>query len=721
MTMRRSTTRRAGRRLLAARMGEEHGAVAVLVAVIAVVLILFLSFVIDLGNAFQHHRHLQLQADAAALAGAGAFSSSCSDSAVIGRALEYSAVPPANTNQSGVTPSVDPGSPYNWLYKGAAASRLYEAFNSRTYLPTGNTAPADPTTFSGSPCSDSMLDVKVTETKLPWYFQAGSLNYLNAHARAVWSTIGGGFMPLAVDETAPLAAEAYFVNESTGAVLATAALTNSHNRVGSGTYASDDIWTSTTPTTLPITSPNIGVIIALSGDPSTTACGQPLVTCYNRVPGSAGEDLVHIQGYSNVPSGAGSTSAPIYRSVTLSNPAVGGCSSAGGTGVDAAYYSVSTGTGSCTINISADVAMGNSPPANTKVKASLNSKGNQAVVLTNTNGLWTGALTVSSSNGANPIYLEVCTGGTSTCTTPAQVQASFTANDNPPNGSTTTSGPIDEASVQQYSSGTVTPGANSFPACDQYTSGTACNPQLMLTVDVGGSLHDAASTNDPLFSLNFGSSNTSSQTGTIVCPPGNNSGNILGNTVLTGCPGTYQINYSAATSTFSDPLCANVNPGPGGTPPPPADCVQAKNGGANGAIASNLYDRFVNAQAGGKWYCKNNWSNFNPNNPPHYGIPQDDDRIVSLFITPYGAYSGSGTTGSIVPIVDLAYFYVEGWNVPGQNSDPCTSDPAGPSGGSNGNSARLWGHFIAYSKPGTVTQQPCRASSLGGCTIALTQ
>lgn len=698
----------------------ERGAVGVLVAIILPALILFGSFVLDVGNAFVHHRHLQLQADAAALAGGQEFAAgTCTDANIVGRALQYSTVQQSQTNWSSKTvTSYSPS--YNPQVGGTASSNMYESINSKTYLPAGNTAATDPTTFNGSPCTDSMLDVKATETNLPWYLQAGGLNYMNAHARVSWSAIGGGELPLAVDETSPLAAAAYFVNEATGTVLASAPLVNSHNTVGSGVYAGDDIWTSSaSPTSLGITAKDIGVIIALSGDPSTTMCGQPLVTCFNQDPIGSGDGLVDIQGYSA--GGTGSLTSPIAGPVTLSTPSTGSCSSAAAAD---AYYSVSTSTtGSCSIVVSASINLGSNPnPSGAIVRASVG--GSQfPLTFNSTSGQWSGTVTVSNGSGANGIDLWVCNGTPCNQTKAkilSHVQATFAANDSPPTPSSTNSGTIDQVLIsEQQSGGLLVPHSNSFPMCDQYTS--SCTHQLVVTADIGGSIHDAASTSDPLFALNFGPNNTSSQTGTIVCPPGNNSGNILGTTMLTGCPGTYTINYSPTTNSFSDPLCNNTNPTPG-----PADCVQAKNGGANGVVGPNLYSRFVTPQlatpqASQRWYCANNWSSFDPTKP-FDGLPPDDSRIVSLFITPYDSFTASGAQGRIVPILDAAYFYVMGWVVSGQNSDPCATDPPDPSPGSGNNHDRIWGHFIRYTNPyQPPSPVPCRNSALGACVIALTQ
>jgi Flp pilus assembly protein TadG len=699
------------------RTSDERGAIGVLVAIILPVFIFFGSFVLDVGNAFVHHRHLQLQADAAALGGGYEFGTSpCSDSNIVGRALEYSSITKANTNWSSQTLGsfADTGSPYNAQVGGTSSSNMWEAINSQTWLPSGNTAAADPTTFTGSPCGDSMLDVKVTETNLPWYLQAGGLNYMNAHARVSWSATGAGFLPLAVDETSPLAATAYFVDETSGAVIASAPLVNSHTLVGgSGAYASDEVWSSVaSPASVPVSTSTIGVIIALSGDPTTTSCSASPVTCFPQNTGGTGDDLVRIQGYS---ASSGSQASPNVQSVTLSG---GTC--VAGSGATDGYYSVSTGTSNCTVGVNAKVDVGGANPSGMQVQASV---GGTQTPLVFAGGVWSGTVSIAGSSAANDIDLWICGYGNflkcdkNNADIVSNVHATFAANDNPPSASSTKSGTIDGVIVSQLQGGVLMPHANSFPICGTgSTTVAACTPQLVVTADIGGSLHDAASTSDPLFALNFGSQNTSSQTGTVVCPPGTNSASTVGNTLLTGCPGSYVINYSTTTNSFSDPSCINTNPTPG-----PADCVQAKNGGSEGQISPNLFARFVSAGAGGKWYCSNNWSSFNPAKP-FDGLPPDDDRIIPLFVIPYNSFSGGGSNGRIVPIVDGAYFYVMGWslNGGGNNNDPCASDPPDPQSGTKGD--RIWGHFIRYTNPNAPpSTSPCKNSALGGCVIALTQ
>ena len=59
---------------------SEGGGVIVLVALALPVLVMLGSFVIDVGNWYEHKRHLQVQADSGALAGGGMYAARpCSD------------------------------------------------------------------------------------------------------------------------------------------------------------------------------------------------------------------------------------------------------------------------------------------------------------------------------------------------------------------------------------------------------------------------------------------------------------------------------------------------------------------------------------------------------------------------------------------------------------------------------------------------------------------
>ena len=46
--------------------------------------------------------------------------------------------------------------------------------------------------------------------------------------------------------------------------------------------------------------------------------------------------------------------------------------------------------------------------------------------------------------------------------------------------------------------------------------------------------------------------------------------------------------------------------------------------------------------------------------------PQNDPRIIEVFLTPFGSFDGSGST--TVPVTDFATFYVTGWTGQGRGS-----------------------------------------------------
>ncbi len=645
-------------RQLLAVAGREHGAVTVLVALIMPILILPLgAFVIDVGNWIDHQRHLQLQADAGALAGAQEFTAQgCSDATIKTRALQYSGMP--GSGFTTFNPQVGP-----------PQGTLAENVNTQSYPTQPSPPAADPTPMTGSPCNDAMLDLKLTETPVPLFFHLPFLSQvlggINAHARVsvLQQTTGTGFLPFAVNQTTPVAATAYFIDETASSFtpIASTALTNT------GTNAQGQaIWSNTTPLPVTITKDKIGVVVALSGDRNNTTCpsNSQLVNCFDLAPGP---DLVHIQGWSAT--GTGSATSPIARAVAL-QPGTGssGC-------VDA-YFSNSTAD--CTFGISAKIDVGATPnPPWVSVKAVVAGT-SYPLAYSSTSGTWTGTGTLKASTGSNQVDIDVtCTKGTgapcnkTTTTTLSNVQRAYAA-------SSATAGTIVNAGVSEGG----VQDANSFQMC------ATCTHSLVVTVAVGGSLQDAQSVSDPLYVMRFGNGTSASQTGAIACPPGGQGG--FRTNIQQGCSGLYGINTA-------DPSCANTNPGPAGTPPPPADCIFTDNGLKTGQFKQGMSARFANQT------CPNNWSKFP-------SIPNTDPRIVSVFITPYGSFGGSGNQA--YPIQNFAAFYVTGWD-----GDPCNSDD---SAGKD----QLVGHFIKYVNPYDPTSgggQKCTLTSFGNCVTVLTR
>jgi hypothetical protein len=188
--------------------------------------------------------------------------------------------------------------------------------------------------------------------------------------------------------------------------------------------------------------------------------------------------------------------------------------------------------------------------------------------------------------------------------------------------------------------------------------------------------------------MNFASGTSPNQTGVIGCT-GGTSGNNEFNDIVNGCSGTYGIN----TSDY--PACVNLPAGG----PQPWDCLPGNSGVKEGPFQHALNQRFEGSQ--------NPTSCINPNNYPNY--PPNDPRIVSVFIVPYG-FVAAGVNP--IPILNLAAFYVTGWD---SSKDPCSADdPA--------TKDQLIGHFINYVNPlGGGGSGSCTFGALQECVAILTQ
>src|SRR3954454_14619737 len=201
MSTSRKSRARSSRRAGVRRARDERGATLVLFALSLPVLVLMMSFVLDVGNWFEHKRHLQMQADAAALASAIDLRAPCSDTVVQGTASSYG------------------GGDWNAQIQNRQSS-VHMKINSQTYYnqdsgPIDATAPTDP------PCTAHAVDVKLTEVDLPWYFKIANVPVINAHARVVSCTVESytGSLPLAVPDVDPPQVLAQFFHGQTGHVL----------------------------------------------------------------------------------------------------------------------------------------------------------------------------------------------------------------------------------------------------------------------------------------------------------------------------------------------------------------------------------------------------------------------------------------------------------------------------------------------------------------------
>ena len=634
------------------------------------VLVLFVVFVVDVGHWFEHKRHLQMQADAGALAGGGVFTIPCSDANVETTARKYAGDPNATAPYNTQVPPTDP-------------ANVHVLINSTDYWSNGGTDNSD----VGPPCAAKMVDVKITEADLPLFFGIpglfGAVDAINAHARVTireLSYLGGGALPIAVPDVDPTTAKATFVDEETGAVLATTNLTNT------GSASGLSIWdNSASPVSVPISSSKIGVRITMSGTSSTT-CGDPLVDCYDS--GSA-NGIVYIRGYSGSGSAA-QPNPPIARDVTL---IPGTCSDP--------YFS--SATSPCTIGVSAVVDFGVANPVttyNAKVTATVAGR-SRDLTFNATSGRWesTGPsfFTIDPALGPQPVTLawEVRSGninGTSCsprCTGDfGVVQRAFTAAED-------RSGPIQLAQVSQ----------GGLFWTNSFARGTT--QQLVVKIGVPPNLQNAKDVNDPIVTLRVvgGSRNQS-----LDCEPPNYPGSPVSKTNLAdelayGCAPKYTKNTGTPCPATPSSLWAS---------PEPWNCVAVQTGGATNQVPRGLNLRILGSEKPSACTAPNNWSQF-PN------IPPGDPRVLNVFITPFGSFSGSGS--GVVPVTKLGTFYVTGWTASGSGfKNPCEGNGDDPVPG--GDAGNIVGHFIKYifglndGGGGTAT---CDFDGFGSCIAVLTE
>jgi hypothetical protein len=682
--------------------GSERGGVLVVVAVFMASGVMLLAFSIDVGHWFEHKRHLQLQVDNGAFAGATNFDG----------CISASAADRADKTKPGNVAIQDTARKFSGdtVHVASALNKQVNnrpnvtvVLNSTKYPSDGGTDYSDP---NGPFCQAGYVDVKATDdlkagkSILPWNLAGNVLPRINAHARVSIFQVGtlAGSLPLAVEDVNPLAAGALVVNEDTAgfkttlsAVLGRQVLTAGTPQVLNGQNLTP--WTGgPVSVTIPTGTQqsHVGVVIALCSNKSicgptkgdawltgatktvNDVCSQLYVTCH--ASDQTGLELIH--GYSTT--GAGSSSAPIIRSVTLTKGGSGAC-----TDDSAPYFMLN---GGCKVGVNASVDFGiTGDPSKNANQGGINATvkvDNCTLSYVNSNGTtsnWSAANceTIASGAGQAPLDLAWQTGQGSNKQngTFASVARPF-AND----GATDTqSFPIAYAQITQGA--TCTGGvANSLP----YGAANVC-----VGIGVLGNLKVAGDSSDPTKLLRFGLN--TSHTGAVDCGPGN-----LRQQIAQGCSVQVQINNGEA--------CPNATN--------PVDCLPVITGTKRGQEDQGMNDRWV---VNGR--CPdNNWPPTINGVPQPVNIPAGDPRVTPLIVTLYGAFSGSGN--GYVPVTDFAAFYVTGWD--GADRACNGINETAPAGATNGT---IWGHFIKYvgdlgsSTPG----QTCNFSALSPCITVLTE
>jgi len=700
---------------------DERGAVLTLVAVALLVLALAVALVLDVANWKVHKRHLQLQADAAALAAAGSFSlANCSDTLLASQAHKY-----AGPDASGALAL------YNEQVGGTPASKMHVLINSSGYF--GDTGAGDNSDPNGSPCTAKYIDIKATETNLPWFMGFGGIvAKINAHARVsvLQQNSSNSTLPIAVPNPKPTAGGAIFINEATGAVLGTVALgdvgvSGSLEMFASapGAHATVQVATHT------------GVVIALTGRPAasfslagtlTQICQQQLTDCYDASADPSTQGLSYIRGFDPNPGGA-QPSHPQLRTVEL---LAGSCS-------NSAYFS--NNASGCVYDIYARIDKGNLPNADVIIKANgaqlFSSNAPACDTFLNQTGVgtcWHAQLTLPAASGPNELKMTweetsgcidftpcsdkkavVCkTGGGNKCTGNFEngvvIQRAYSVKDT---DTGFRSGPIKIVKVFRCDGDPTCAEADhqSFPVDSTHT--------FAVSIGVAGTLRNATSVNDPLVALRVVSNTGQS----LNCDTLYNS---LKDELAGGCRPSYVPNDGSVD-------CSVIGKNVLWARPQPWPCVAVNTGRAVNDVAEGLNRRIFFDRKPPPSACPalginghNNWSLFAPTDPNHdgtYGFPTGDRRVLDAYLTSYGAFSHvNGTSGS-VPVTGFGHFYVTGYTGSGGGfTPPCQGKGDDPV--PNGDSGLIVGHFIFYlNKLGGDGTAPCDPNSINACVIVMTK
>ena len=669
------------------RLRDERGSALIAAGIMAASFVLLGSVVVEVGQWLSHRRHIQVRADAAALAG-GQVMAECfnSFSSMAGPDMENAA-----KDYAGITSTKN----LQGLDQGTGEQSLI-SFQGDKYPDQQGV-----TRNLGPECLNLMLDVKMAETGIPKFFGFSPLVSVHGWARVQAQEIESltPTLPLAIPDVRPKQVAVTFVNNATGAALTGCSNPGCVYQLSGPTQSGQlNGWGANVTIPIPAASlvPNIGMRVGIGAQVGSCAAGANPTTyrCYdNGGPGG----IIDLRSYD--PTVTGSQSAPVLRAVTPNT-----CS---GTPYFSVYSisQVTPPTTVCDSGVTATVDWGASgPPGNAHVQATIDngSKNPPTVALANTAGnTWvSNAASLASAGGPLPVTMGWCVG---TCTgnnafTPFSggkpVQQIFSGSDG--TSSLLPGGPIFAAQVVDTTPGGPNPVAYSF----------AQNQSVTLAVSVGltGGVHlpvtcpnskpgpDYSCATDPPVLLRFttGSGNDS-QTFAIDCGGGSN----LRDMIVNGCADPYSINVPDICPDLANPT--------------PTDCAKVQTGAATGQVHQGMDTRFT---LNGK--CL-------PNNYPNVPDPASDPRAVTLIITDFSAFTGSGgNPASDVPVVTFATFYVTGWD---QATSLCDgiNEPAPPNDPTKNNGSNIWGHFIADIKLGAVPNGKVCVAGVTPCAIALTR
>ena len=710
--------------MISKRLNDERGAVLVIVAAGLTAMVLVVALVIEVGNWYEHKRHLQLQADAAALAGGASFQlPGCSNTAIYSAVRKYAGVKDATYT-----------APYNKQIGVTTDANAHILVNSTSYWDAGGTNVDY--TDGGAPCTNSMIDVKMTETNLPWFLRLAVVPKINAHARVGMKLVDtlAGQMPIGVPDVNPQSGAVIFYDEANpGNVNTTWAkyLRKINTANGFNEWSNTDATGVATPASVTMPpSGQLGAVMAFSSDgpptrpplniaglSATQICAQARVDCYSN-PSSSG--LLFMHGQHATPS----NKLPVIQDAILETA----------TCPDTyAYFTYNNA--SCTATLRVNLATNGATLSNIQLTANPGANCSGGGTGNGTGNIRTYTITIAPNAGPCQITMtwivrnetafpsapgitcgnafnnnNACNnrgGNQNFCPCPIVVQGAFGGNDD-------ISGPIRTAHLLNMGGsftdafGLTCPGPLGYgAACNSFPIGNT--KSLAVDVQLAGAISNNAS-DPPVFLRIVGHS----QNGSLDC---NRTGNLR-DQIEAGCQPPYTIN--------TDPNFACGNP-PWTTKNdifasnPPYPCVAIQTGGTVGQFTQGIQARIL----GGSNQCpgvgmpgRNYWSSFPALPGPANTDPTlqfTDPRIIYVFMVPFGSFRGSGN--DVLPIVSFGIFYVRGWGGNGNgNNDPCPGAISAPTGD-------LVGNFITrvLTSAQATGGQACVVGSFNPCVAVLTK
>lgn len=677
-------------------LADERGVATVMVALAIPLFLLFCVFAVDVANWFVHKRHLQTQADAAAMAGAGVFTfPTCNNNLIRNTALQYSG------KGDGMFTWNDPAE------VKTEQSRLFAEINEKNFHNQSKPGDAD---LPAEPCDTKVVDVKMTETNLPWFFGTGLVPNINAEARVQLfkATEAERLLPIGVQEAAPEAVRAFLVDEADGTEIPNASveLTPHGSNAGLQIFANDTALALPVPAGTPA---RIGVRLAVSGNAATTTCGQPLVACYDSLQTSRG--LSFIRTWAELPATLASPAAPVAGSVFVEP---GSCPNG----------SFNSNTTSCAIKVSAkvrwnsDVTAAHLDPATSRTKLTARFAGGSypmqydsaTATWTTTAGLPIAPGTIGSRQIDIDWEQQAGSVGANTCSTSngnkckgtfANVQRTYWNN---PDDQGSQAGPVARFDVTDAGGVQL----SDMPRCD------TCTASLLFEVGFKGALELSAAADAPV-SLRV----SANQSQSLQCDPAMGGANGLIDMLAAGCAPRYRINTGQACPQAKNDLWATAQPWP---------CVAIQTGEPPNATPRGLNRRILCNAAidgpAGPANCNANDSAAVCTHPNKWPITEPGDpRLVDVFVTPFGTFSGSGQ--ETVPIIKIGRFYITGYTAQGGGvNTPCaglTGPDADDYSVNPPPAGNISGHFIKGVDPnaGGGGTETCDFTEVGNCVAVL--